>query len=65
MKTVRHVRLGEPYPAGFYSLDEINPDYIVVGEFASWTGLYEQELKDGSLIPVKTIGDYELYQSLK
>jgi 4-amino-4-deoxy-L-arabinose transferase-like glycosyltransferase len=65
MKTVRHVQLGEPYPAGFYSLHEINPDYIVVGEFASWTGLYEQKLKDGSLIPVKTIGDYELYQSLK
>ncbi|MBI3243365.1 MAG: glycosyltransferase family 39 protein [Chloroflexi bacterium] len=51
---------GHPRPVGLYDYQQANPDYILSGPFAQWTGIYDPELKDARL--VARFGLYYLYQ---
>jgi len=39
-----------------------DPDYILVGEFGWWTGLYSSDFLQACCRPVKTIGTYVLFE---
>ena len=39
-----------------------DPDFLIVGPFSAWTGIYSKSLSSGCCTHVVTIGDYTLYQ---
>ena len=39
-----------------------DPDYILVGEFGWWTGLYSSDFLQACCRPVKTVGTYVLFE---
>jgi 4-amino-4-deoxy-L-arabinose transferase-like glycosyltransferase len=62
-RTVRQKWLGEAGVAEFYDFTELNPEYVLVGEFARWVGIYPPDrLQAAGYESVETLGQYELYQ---
>ena len=62
-RTVRQKWLGEAEAAEFYDFTELNPEYVLVGEFARWVEVYPPDrLEAAGYELVKTLGQYELYQ---
>ena len=45
-----------------YDFLEANPDYILVGAFSQWTGLYPTEFLWNECVLVTSIGAYDLYR---
>lgn len=59
---IRHVFLDGPAPADDYHfVAEARPDFVLVGPFAAWFGMYPAEVLEDYEIVVKT-GAYTLYQ---
>lgn len=59
---VGHMWLGKPSPAQEYSfVQDESPEFVLVGLFARWVGLYPQDWLAGHYTLVTTIGGYELY----
>jgi len=57
---VRHAFLGEPFPPDAYDFAPYQPDYIVVGPFSKWVGLYLPGYLDRECVRVVSIGPYDL-----
>ena len=64
MKTVRHVNFGEPYTLDMLELDKVRPEYLILGPFSKWTGIYANEIGSGKYTSVTTIGEYDLYKAI-
>lgn len=47
-----------------YDALQRNPDYLLMGKFASWTGIYDQELLSSCFTPIASEGSYTLYQRI-
>jgi len=58
----RHVYSGEPYPAGFYDFQAFHLEYLIVGPFAKWTGIYPHDFLEQRCTLVESIGEYDLYR---
>ncbi len=59
---VNHIWLNGPPPAETYRFDEAgSPDYVLVGSFARWVGMYPAEKLADAYAPVATIGPYQLF----
>ncbi len=39
-----------------------NPDYLVIGRWGRWVGLYRSLLKRGIFRPIRTVGSYQVYE---
>jgi hypothetical protein len=62
-RTVRQKWLGETTVAELYDFTELNPEYVLVGEFSRWVEVYPPErLRAAGYELVETLGQYELYQ---
>ena len=55
------IQFGERSDA-MYDPSAIHPDYLIVGPFAKWTGIYSNFLSSGCCIHVTTVGKYSLYE---
>ena len=56
---------GLPAPAGSAQYDpvaDVHPDYLVVGKFGKYTGIYSALIKELDSQPVATFGQYDVYQ---
>jgi 4-amino-4-deoxy-L-arabinose transferase-like glycosyltransferase len=61
-QAVGHVWLGKPSPAQEYTfVQDKSPDYVLVGGFARWVGLYPQDWLATHYRLETNIGNYELY----
>lgn len=59
---VNHIWLNGPSPADSYRFDQDGaPDYVLVGGFARWVGMYPTEKLADAYAPVATIGPYQLF----
>jgi 4-amino-4-deoxy-L-arabinose transferase-like glycosyltransferase len=60
-KAVRHVWVGGPAPAeSYHFVAEAWPDYIVVGPFADWVGMYAAAGLETRYTAVARVGGYRL-----
>jgi hypothetical protein len=60
-KAVSHVWLNGPSPADEYRFSrEEPPDYVVVGTFAAWVGMYPPQQLEG-YVPIVDIENYRLF----
>jgi hypothetical protein len=61
-QAVGYIWLGKPSPAQEYTfVQDEAPDYVLIGGFARWVGLYPQDWLATHYRPVANIGNYELY----
>lgn len=60
-RAVRQVWLGETPVADLYDFREGSPDYLLLGEFARWVGIYPDERLAGWTV-VSESGPYALYR---
>ena len=61
---VGQIWLGKPPVSDNYSfVEEENPDYVLVGEFAKWTKLYPPVIFERFYTRLVTIGSYDLYEA--
>jgi hypothetical protein len=58
---VRHVWLGGPSPATQYDFEAFAPDFVVVGEFARYAGLYDPTLLTPGYEKIAAFGAYDVY----
>jgi hypothetical protein len=58
---VRHVWQGGPSPSEQYDLNAFSPDYVIVGEFAKYAGLYPPDQLAHDYHLVESFGAYDLY----
>ena len=42
-----------------------DPDYLIVGRWAQWLGLYRRVLRNGTFRLVKTVGRYQVYERVR
>jgi len=59
---IASVNLGIPYDRSSYDFQAQQPNYIVVGPFAKWTGLYPSDFLARQSTQVVSIGEYDLYR---
>ena len=60
-EAVTHIWLNGPSPADAYRFDQAGkPDYVLVGPFARWVGMYPPDRLDAAYAPVVSIGAYQL-----
>lgn len=59
---IAHVNLGLPYSPEEYNFQQFGPDYLIVGRFARWTGLYPVEFLENHCRHIVTTGEYELFE---
>jgi hypothetical protein len=45
-----------------YDIQRHAPDYVVVGSFAKWTGLYPLDFLEQECTLVTSVGEYDLYR---
>jgi hypothetical protein len=45
-----------------YDFQRFDPDYLIVGRFAKWTGLYPTDFLEHKCTLVGSIGEYDLYR---
>ena len=63
---VGHIWLGKPSPADDYTyVQDESPEYVLIGGFSSWVGLYPRDWLAEHYTLVTQIGAYELYQHNK
>jgi hypothetical protein len=63
---VGQIWLDKPPVSDNYSfVEEENPDYVLVGEFAKWTNLYRTDMFERFYRHLVTIGSYDLYEAKK
>jgi hypothetical protein len=61
-QAVGYIWLGKPSPAQEYTfVQDEAPDYVLIGGFARWVGLYPQDWLATHYRPIANIGNYELY----
>jgi hypothetical protein len=58
---VRHVWLDGPAPATQYDFHEGSPDYVIVGPFAKYTGLYAPDTLSPDYQLSQSFGAYDIY----
>lgn len=62
-QAVGHIWLGKSSPAEEYTfVQDERPDYVLVGAFARWVGLYPVEILTTRYSLLTTIDSYELYR---
>ena len=62
-RTVRQVWMGETPVSELYDFTELDPEYVLIGEFARWVDVYPVErLQASGYELVETLGQYELYR---
>lgn len=62
-QAVGHIWLGKPSPAQQYSfVQDESPEYVLVGGFSRWVGLYPQDWLATHYTRITQIGSFELYQ---
>lgn len=62
-RTVRQVWLGETPVSELYDFTELDPEYVLIGEFARWVDVYPVErLQASGYELVETLGQFELYR---
>ncbi len=59
---VRHEFLDEPYSTDAYDVLASHPEYLIVGKFAKWTGIYPAQFLDEKCTLIVSIGEYDLYR---
>jgi hypothetical protein len=59
-RAVRQVWLGETPVSELYDFRELQPDYVLVGEFGRWVGIYPEE-RLGDFEEVASSGPYQLF----
>lgn len=59
---IQDVYGGGTYQPTDYDFRQFNPDYIVVGRFARWTGLYPRDFLERGCRRLAAIGEYELFE---
>ena len=59
---IARVYFGAPASPGDYPFLAFDPDYIAVGRFARWTGLYPPSVLEMCCRPVVAVGEYELFE---
>jgi len=59
---VRHVFLDEPFPRDVYDFTRYRPDYVVLGPFSKWTGLYPPDYLRQECTHIVSVGSYDLYR---
>jgi 4-amino-4-deoxy-L-arabinose transferase-like glycosyltransferase len=57
-----HLWYGTPVSPDMYDPMDFYPEYLIVGRFAKWTGVYSQELCEQRSTLVKSFGEYDLYK---
>ena len=60
----RRMLLGEQAPIAYDPL-AADPDYLVVGSFAGWNGLYEPVLQSGAFRLTNHVGGYDIYERVR
>lgn len=64
--TVGQIWRDKPPVSDNYSfVEEENPDYVLVGEFAKWTNMYRTDMFERFYRHLVTIGSYDLYEAKK
>jgi hypothetical protein len=58
----KRLYLGDPYDPDAYDFRQYNPDYVAVGKFAKWTGLYSPDFLNRECTIIKSVGEYDLYK---
>ena len=61
---IRRAYLGQDAPAEYDPLTA-DPDYLVVGPFSRWWGLYEPVIEAGAFRLQHTAGLYEVYERVR
>jgi 4-amino-4-deoxy-L-arabinose transferase-like glycosyltransferase len=61
----RNVALGGSFSPGSYDFLEADPEYVLVGGFGKWTGLYPTKFLQQECVLVTSIGAYDLYRVKK
>jgi 4-amino-4-deoxy-L-arabinose transferase-like glycosyltransferase len=62
-RTVRQVWLGETPVSELYDFTELDPEYVLIGEFARWVDVYPVErLQSSGYELVETLGQFDLYR---
>lgn len=62
-RTVRQMWLGETPVSELYDFTELDPEYVLVGEFSRWVDVYPTDrLRAAGFELAETLGQYELYQ---
>lgn len=59
---IARVYFGAPASPDDYPFLAFDPDYIAVGRFARWTGLYPPSVLEMCCRPVVAVGEYELFE---
>lgn len=57
---IRHAFLGEPLPRDMYDFALYRPDYVVIGPFSKWIGLYPPDYLRRECAHIVSIGPYDL-----
>lgn len=52
----------KPVPDGLYDPLAYDPEYLILGRFARWTGIYGSDLLQGSGTLIRGFGQYDLYE---
>ncbi|MFZ5917179.1 MAG: ArnT family glycosyltransferase [Chloroflexota bacterium] len=58
----KHVYAGTPYPPDFYDFLAYDPEYLILGPFAKWTGIYQQGFREQDWTLIESVGEYDLYR---
>ena len=62
-RTVRQMWMNETPVAELYDFREFAPEYVLIGEFSRWVGVYPQDrLAASGYELVESLGQYELYR---
>lgn len=63
-EAIRQSSRHEPFQLTYNGLAS-NPDYLIVGTFAAWTGIYKDILSPDNFIEVATYGAYHIYKRVR
>ncbi|HLF26113.1 MAG TPA: glycosyltransferase family 39 protein [Anaerolineae bacterium] len=59
--SVRHIWLSGPSPASQYNFQTYSPEYVIVGEFAKYVGLYSPDELANDYHLIESFGAYDVY----
>lgn len=62
-RTVRQVWMGETPVSELYDFTELDPEYVLIGEFARWVDVYPVErLQASGYTVIESLGQFDLYR---
>jgi len=63
-EAIRQSATHQPFNLSYDAL-QANPDYLIVGTFGAWTGIYPSSMLRLNYTPVATFGVYQVYKRLR